>query len=155
MGDESKKDGEQEKKETEKKNTSVTKKEETDQEKAEIEEMVKNMPPQLRHIFRSVTMSHTGPLPNPILEKINEKHIDKIIDYSRDDEKDNTKLRSSDRYFHLLYTILAVAFLTFLIIYLSQNNMGLLENILKIIGYFGAGVGSGYGLKAHIDKKKK
>lgn len=129
------------------------KKEET--EDLEVEEMIKGMPPEIRRIFKSVVMRSTIDSSNPVYEKINEKHIDKIIDYARDDEKDSSKLRSSNRFFNLVYTILGLAIFIFLIIYLLPRDLQLLVEILKVVVLFAAGVGSGYGLKSHLEKKSQ
>lgn len=135
---------------------SLNKKEKKEgEEELEVEEMVKGMPPEMKRVFKSVFMSSKSGFSNPIYEKINEKHIEKIIDYARDDEKDENKIRSSNRYFYLIYSFLGIGFLVFLFTFLLPSNLELLTNILKLLVIFAAGVGGGFGLKSHLDKKNR
>jgi hypothetical protein len=97
----------------------------------------------------------SGPLPNPLLSKINEKHIDKILEITEKEEENSFKDAHSTKIFSLIYFIIIVSFLSFLIYYLVDKDSVLLNTILEKGLYFLGGFSGGYGFKAYLDNKKK
>jgi len=94
-----------------------------------------------------------GPSPNPLLEKFTDEHIHKYLDYIQRDDDHEFELRSSSRWFHSFYLIMGLASFLFLVIYLAPIDKALLSDIIKVIVAFAGGLGSGFGLKAYLDKK--
>ena len=67
-----------------------------------LEDEIKDLPPEAQRIVRSFMFSqsrYTGPMPNPLANKINEKHIDKILDSSEKTAKGPIKVRLIRKYF--------------------------------------------------------
>ncbi len=79
---------------------------------------------------------------NPLADKITSEHITEII--NRSDARDNRdrEERKSERNYSLLILIIVLAFVTFLIVFLV-NNENLLINILIAIFSFVGGIGAG------------
>lgn len=114
-------------------------------------------PPQFRKIFAEMGMIHTtktAPFPNALLDKVNPGHIDKFLDYNHKEDENIYNLQSSGRWFQLAYVSMAFLFLVFLVVFLSGNNQGLLNDILKILVVFAGGFGSGFGFKSYTEKRK-
>ncbi|GBD87613.1 hypothetical protein BMS3Abin03_01547 [bacterium BMS3Abin03] len=118
---------------------------------ADVDEVIKKMPPQIR---RSISMMMTsGRMPHPLFDKFNEQHIDKFLDGIQRDDDNEFKMRSSNRWFQLVYVIIAIGFLSFLIFYLLPTDRDMFIEVLKIGVAFLGGIGSGYGLKSYLDRK--
>ena len=116
----------------------------------EIAEVLEDMSPKVR---REITMAMTqmstrGGLGHPLFEKFTEKHIDKFLDYSQRDDDNEYKLKSSNRWFYLIYSALGISVFIFLIIYLLPQNKDFLLDIFKLFVAFVGGLGSGFGLKS-------
>ncbi|MBI5731134.1 MAG: hypothetical protein HY963_08355 [Ignavibacteriales bacterium] len=122
----------------------------------QIEEVMKDVPPQVRKELLAImrTSSSFGRSSHPLFEKFDSEHIHKFLDYNQKDDDNEFKLKSSNRWFYLLYTLCGLGFLSFLIIYLLPMDKPLLYEVLKIIAIFGGGLGSGFGLKTALDKKR-
>jgi hypothetical protein len=130
-------------------------KDKEDAEDSSIEEMTKEMPPQLKSMVMSFAQSYSkGTFGHPLFDKFNADHINKFLDGIQKDDNHAFELKRSNRIYHLIYTILGVGVLIFLIIYLLPVDKELLTDILKAIIVFAGGVGSGFGLKTRLDKKK-
>lgn len=102
-------------------------------------------------IMRVTSMG--GPSPNPLFEKFTYEHVHKYLDYVQRDDDNLFKLRSSSRWFHCFYALLGVSSFLFLVIFLVPIDKVLLSDIIKILVSFAGGLGSGFGLKAYLDKK--
>lgn len=98
-------------------------------------------------------MQYSGPKPNPLLDKIDSDHIHKLLDYTREEGKSAHRMRSSNRWFQLAYTLLAISAGALMIIYLLPLDKQLLVDILKVLVGFAGGLGSGLGLKSYWNKK--
>ena len=118
-----------------------------------------DMPSEMKKMI-SMSMMHAsipGGSPrstHPLFEKFTEDHVHKYLDYIQRDDDNEHKLRSSNRWFSLGYTVITIAFFSFLIIYLLPKDKSLLNDILKLLFTFAGGVGSGYGLRSYIETKK-
>ncbi len=117
-----------------------------------------DMPPEMKRMISMGMMqtSHQGGISrsHPLFEKFTEDHVDKYLDYVQRDDDNEYNLRSSNRWFSLLYTLIGVTFFGFLIVYLLPKDKVLLNDILKLLITFAGGVGSGYGLKSYIERRK-
>jgi hypothetical protein len=122
---------------------------------AEFQRLVKSAPAPVRHMMLEMTrLQGAGPLPHPIFEKFTPQHIDKFLDYSHEDEVHAHDLASSNRWFHLTYIVLALAFLGFLIIYLAPSHKDLLIDILRLLIALAGGFGAGFGVKTWLERRK-
>ncbi len=90
---------------------------------------------------------------HPLFDKFSEDHVHKYLDYIQRDDDHAHELKSSNRWFHLTYTIIGVLFFSFLVVYLLPKDKNLLNDILKLLFTFVGGIGSGYGIRSYLDKK--
>lgn len=142
-------------KDTKKENKQLGDGEDKSSSEPKVEELLDNMPPKIRSTFMALMQSSTRSISShPLFDKFDEKHIHKFLDYLQEDDNNRFKLKSSSRYFTLIYVCLVIAVIVFLVVYLLPANKELLVDILKTAVGFFAGVGSGFGLKSHLDKKK-
>jgi hypothetical protein len=116
----------------------------------DVVDVLEDMPPRIR---RSITMAMTqtsarGASGHPLFEKFTEEHITKFLEYSHQDESNEFKYKSTNRWFYLVYSIIAIDLFVFLIIFLIPQNKDLLIDLFKIFVAFIGGLGSGYGLKS-------
>ncbi len=128
-----------------------------DLEQADSFDFPKDMPPEIRKTMQRammVTSSRGGAGHHPIFKKFTEGHVDKYLDYIQRDDDNEFSLKKSNRWFHLFYTALALCFFSFLIVYLLPKDRTLLNDLLKLLVAFSGGIGSGYGLKTFVDRKK-
>jgi hypothetical protein len=116
-------------------------------------EVLEQLPPELRKAFESFSLrAFSGPVFNPVLNKVTEGHIDKVLDQTDKDSQREFQDRQRSRVFALLYGLLAAALFVFVTIYLAGQDKELYRDILtKIIIFFG-GSGVGYGFKAWRDR---
>jgi len=116
--------------------------------------ILEGAPPDLKAAIQMMRVtSMGGPSPNPLLEKFTEEHIHKYLDYIQRDDDHEFELRSSSRWFHSFYLVLALSAFLFLVIYLAPLDKTLLSDIIKVIVSFAGGLGGGFGLKAYLDRK--
>lgn len=111
------------------------------------EEILKEMPPEVRRIV-SASISHTrmlGQTRNPFFEKLTEKNIDRLIDTFKDSNDKEFAIEKKTIHSTRLYVIITVAVFVFLILFLSKDNTELLYKILEVLGLIGAGFLGGYG----------
>lgn len=121
---------------------------------AQVEEAIKDMPREIQKVFRvasSSSFSRGGG--HPLFEKFNDNHIDKFLDYTQKDDDNDYKIRSSNRWFYLGYTMLSLAFFAFLIGYLLPTDKEMFKEVIKLGGVFLGGFGGGFGAKAYIERK--
>lgn len=90
---------------------------------------------------------------HPILEKITPEHIDKLLDNLHQDDENMFNYSKSNRLFTAVYVLIALAFFVFLIVFLLPNNKDMLIELLKLGIAFAGGMGSGFGIKAYLDKR--
>jgi len=126
-----------------------------DEAAAELQQLVKSAPPQVRHMMLSMMrLQGAGPFPHPIFEKFTSEHVGKFLDYSHEDEVNAYSLARSNRVYHLIYFFGVLGFLIFLFLTVGATDKSLLTEIIRmgvvIIGSFGGG----YGWKALSDKRK-
>ncbi|HET55671.1 MAG TPA: hypothetical protein ENN33_10705 [Ignavibacteria bacterium] len=132
-----------------------TNKEKRSVQDSEINEVIEELPPEHRKTFRALI--HSSSMMNkpthPLFDKFNENHIDKFLDYTQRDDDNLFKLKSSNRWFVLVYTLLVIAVFLFLVVFLLPTDKEMFLDLVKILVAFGGGVGSGYGLKSYLDRK--
>lgn len=130
-------------------------KDEIDEDFAQI---VEQIPEPARKVFQMQmammqTVSRRAPS-HPLFEKFTSQHIDKFLDYSQKDDDNNYRLKSTNRWFHLLYVVLGLGSLLALIFFLAPQNQELLTEFLKLLVVFASGLGSGYGLRSYQERKR-
>lgn len=94
------------------------------------------------YIRQFMMFSNISRRSNPIAEKITEEHITKIIDKSENQDIRDKRDRNIDRLKELIILVIGLIFLTFLIIFLKDNEEMLYKIILAIISFVG---GFGFG----------
>jgi len=118
----------------------------------EVSEALGEMPDNIKRQVTMAMMQMTtrqGSI-HPLFDKFTEAHVDKFLDYSQKDDENEYKLKSSNRWFYLIYFLVALAFMVFLIMFLLPNNKELLVDFIKILVGFVGGFGAGYGLKTKL-----
>jgi hypothetical protein len=115
----------------------------------EVTEVMDSMPPEVKRSFQAFMAMFTrssGPRPNPLFEKFTESHIDKYLDMVRSDDEHEYMLRSTNRWFYLLYAVLVLVIFIIGIVYLLPRDKDLLVQLITLIVILGGGIGGGYGL---------
>jgi hypothetical protein len=135
------------------------KKEEKQEGKEQIIEgdIFKQLPPEVQKVVEiGFSMQRfAGPLPPPFLTKINEEHISKILESAdKGDERSFTDAQSSKKYI-LLYVLIFSALFVFATVFLVGKDVELYKEILKLLAVYLGGLGSGFGLKGYLDRKKE
>ncbi len=121
----------------------------------ELQNLVNEAPPAVKRSFMAMLQTQSRQVGgHPLYEKFTPEHIDKFLDYCHKGDEYSYKITSSNRWFSLAYTALAIGFLIFLIIYLLPANVDILTEILKILISVAGGFGIGYGWKSSKEKKK-
>ncbi len=92
---------------------------------------------------------------HPIFDKLTGGHVTKFLDHAHEDNKNEYELNRSNRWFRLVYVLLGMGLFLFLVVYLGQDNSDLLADIIKIAAAFLGGLGGGYGMKAHLDSRRR
>lgn len=120
-------------------------------------EIFEELPPEIREVVRTgISMQRiSGPMPNPLLSKINEQHIDKILDIADKEDTNSYNDAQSNKRYSLFYFLAFIGLFIFITIYLAKTDKELFIDILKIIISIAGGFGGGYGYKSYLDSKKK
>lgn len=79
---------------------------------------------------------------NPIAEKVTSEHISTIISKSDNQDKRDREERKSERNHNLLLIVIALVFVSFLIVFLQRNENLLVKIVIGIISFIG---GFGFG----------
>ena len=119
-------------------------------------DLEESLPPtQLISRFMAMFGSAGGAPFHPIFDKFNDKHVDKFLDHSH--EEDMARIGGDRRrpWFVLAYSVLALAFLVFLVVTLLPENKDLLGEIVKLGLAFAGGLGGGYGIRAYQDFRRR
>ena len=125
--------------------------------KAKGPEFLENVPEEIKKMIEiGFSMQRfSGPLPPQFLSKLNEEHISKILDLSERDDQRTFQDTQSARKYTLVYIIIAAALFVFATIFLVNKDSELYKEVLKFLIIFAGGVGSGYGLRQFVERKKE
>jgi hypothetical protein len=141
----------------EKKNLTGKEDQETKAEEVTAESVFEKLPPEVKKVMEiGFSMQRfSGPVPLPFLTKINETHISKILELAeKDDERAFADTQSSKRYI-LAYVLIFSVLFVFATVFLVGQNTELYKEMLKLLAMFLGGLGSGFGLKGYLDRKKE
>jgi len=83
----------------------------------------------------------SGPLPHPILSKLQPGHIDKIIDYTHEEARDSSGHRKEERRMDFALTIFGVVVMVVMVLLLREELELLRWVIGVVLGFIG---GAGY-----------
>jgi hypothetical protein len=123
----------------------------TDSKLTPISEQSENQPENKSSMSNSIKemmvsmQKFSGPMPNPLLEKIETKHIDKILEIVHEDQNIEYKDRQKERLFKIFVISMIAGLFVFLTIFLATNNIATYKEILIYILTFGGGTGVGFG----------
>ena len=88
----------------------------------------------------------SGPMPNPLLAKLDGTHIHKMLEYSEAESQREDKQLHADRKFGLLFFgLIIVTVLSILAFLVWQDENDLALEVLKALGLLGGGFGGGFG----------
>ncbi|CAN2041922.1 Membrane protein DUF2335 [Candidatus Magnetomoraceae bacterium gMMP-15] len=117
-----------------------------------------DLPPEAKKVLEigmsGMSMHRFGPMPNPIAAKITEKHINKILDIAEKDDDCSFKDSKENRKFMLIYFLVFAALFVFSTVFLVGSDKELYKEVIKLFAVFLGGLGSGFGIKSYIDRKK-
>lgn len=119
-------------------------------------EILEDLPPEVREVVKSSIMMqrYTGPMPNPLLSKINDKHIDKILDLAEKEDTNSYNDAQSSKKYGMAYFLIFIAVFIFITLYLAKDDKELFMDILSIVISIAGGFGGGYGYKSYVDSRK-
>ena len=119
-------------------------------------DVLENLPDEVKRVVQiGMSMQRSsGPFPPQLLSKFNENHIDKILELSEKDDDRTYKDIQSSRKYTLTYVLILTALFVFITLYLVGENTALYKEILKLLVVFAGGLGSGYGLRTYLGKRK-
>ncbi len=131
----------------------------TNAEKKDLEqvpaEILNSLPPEAKKVLEfGMSMQRIGPMPNPIAEKITETHISKILDIAENDDKMSFEDSKESRKYTLIYVVIFSLLFVFATVYLVAADKELYKEFIRLFAAFLGGLGSGFGLKSYIDRKK-
>ena len=121
-------------------------------------DMLAGLSPEMRGVAEMdmLSMLHrVGPMPPPLFDKINEGHIDRIIKITEKSNDLVRKDRSESRKYTLAYVTIGAILFASLTAFLVVFNAEIYLELLKIIGAFVGGVGSGIWIKNYWDRKSR
>jgi len=139
-----------------KKNSTEQEEQEPKTDEVIAEGVFEKLPPEVKKVMEiGFSMQRfSGPVP-PFLTKINEAHISKILELAeKDDERAFADTQSSKRYI-LAYVLIFSVLFVFATVFLVGQNTELYKEMLKLLAMFLGGLGSGFGLKGYLDRKKE
>jgi hypothetical protein len=120
---------------------------------AEMAKAINKMPEPMRQVFLAMTRTISKGKPyHPLFDKFTPEHTTQFLENIRRDDENEYKLISSNRWFHVIYVSLALAFLLFIIVFLLPRDKDLLTKIIELLIVFGGGFGAGYGVKSWRNK---
>ncbi len=114
----------------------------------QIAEIIEKAPPEVRESLREVfgMVRSIGPAPHPLFSKFDTSNINTYLENIRRDDEHEYKLKSTNRWFYLIYAILLLIALGLAIAYLSNKDRDLLLTLLQIFVGIAGGIGAGYGI---------
>jgi len=113
-------------------------------------ELLENVPEDVKKVveFGMSMQRFSGPMPNPLFDKITSDHITTILAQSKSEDENGFTFAKQGRWFVLLIILIFVALFIFLVMYLSSDNPQLLNEIIKTVVLVAGGLGAGYGVKS-------
>jgi len=102
-------------------------------------DLLKKLPPDARKIVEFGMMSMhklSGPMPNPITQKLNEKHIDKILELSEKDDERAFKDATQSRRYTLVYIIVFALLFVFITVFLVGSDKELYKEVIKLLAVY-------------------
>lgn len=113
-----------------------------------IDQGLEEVPPEMRTVIKAWSAMFSqvsGPF-NPLLAKFKDGHIDKYLDNMSRESDHDYELKKGNRWFYLVYAIIAVTVFIAGVVYLLPDNKDLLIQLIVIIVAIAGGIGGGYGL---------
>lgn len=111
-------------------------------------EALRTLPPEAQKVVGQLLVSRSvGPVPNPLLEKLNANHITEILELSRrrgDREFENGRAGRRYRMAYIVIWIVAFFVLTF---YMLPIDRDLYKQVVQLLIAVGGGFGVGYGVR--------
>jgi len=93
-------------------------------------------------IFQETVFSSVIKSGNNLTDKLTPEHITSIINNSDTQDKRDRDERKGQRYYHLIFFVLSLLFLSFIIIFLKDDKELLYKIIIAIISFLGGfGIG--------------
>lgn len=105
----------------------------------------------IESVMRQTIISGAMHRGNPIADKITSEHITQLITKSDDQDKREWEERGRDRNYNLILVGIGVAFVSFLVVFLKDNENLLLNLVLAIVSFIG---GFGFGKFYKSEGKK-
>jgi Fe2+ transport system protein B len=109
-------------------------------------DVLSRMPKEIRQTveFFGAQMMGSVQRRNPLVDKLQPEHITKLIESADRESRYAFDDAQRNRWFGLAILIFGLAFMAFLVFYLSSGNPDLLEKVLALVAGFVGGFGGGY-----------
>jgi len=123
--------------------------EETDSDSPIPQEVLENMPPDIRRDMQKITgIFASGSMGNPIARKVTAEHIDKVLDHNEAENRREFQYRGAGRWFALAYVLISVVVFFLFAWMFGRSDPELFKLVLTYVATFGAGFAGGWGVKA-------
>ncbi|MDY0164766.1 hypothetical protein [Desulfobotulus sp.] len=118
-------------------------------------EMLKGLPPEARKVLEiGMSMHRLGPVPHPLVDKINETHITRILELAEKDDERSFRDAAENRKYTLIYVLVFAVLFIFATVFLVGSDKELYREVIKLFAVFLGGLGSGFGIRSYMDRNK-
>jgi hypothetical protein len=122
-------------------------------EDTEVARAINKMPEPFRQTFLAMTRTISRGMPyHPLFDKFTPEHTSQFLENIRKDDENEYRLKSSNRWFYVIYAFFDLVFLLFLIVFLLPKDKDFLNKIIETLIVLGGGFGAGYGVKSWQNK---
>lgn len=111
-------------------------------------EILAKLPPEAREVVQSLTAAvYSGPVPNPIAEKITSDHITQLITArNQDAEREHVDRKDTRRWATVLIGLCLVVGVGMVVFLVIAGQVDLADRLMERGILLGGGVGIGYGI---------
>lgn len=111
-------------------------------------ELLDKLPPETREVFQSLIAAvYSGPVPNPIAEKITSDHITQLITArNQDAEREHVDRKDTRRWATVLIGLCVVVGVGMVVFLVTAGQVDLADRLMERGILLGGGVGIGYGI---------
>lgn len=108
----------------------------------------------MQTVVERVTQVGAPPTHHPLFDKFEPEHVTQFLTNAHDVDRNRVRFLSSNRWFHLVYTLIGVSVFVFLTLLLLPEQARTYFEILKSLGIFAAGAAGGYGLGTYQERRQ-
>lgn len=110
----------------------------------QVNEFLENAPPELKAMLR-ISRFSSGPMPNPLAEKMDGDHLHKIIDNEEKESGRDFKREIINVGITVFFVLVFIALVVYLSFYFKEDKVMFLNVLIPLVTFL-AGGGTGYGI---------